>query len=562
MPMKKSKIDLEKSAIAEYYHAIETGTIVACNEIRTVYQHLYKKLYDTTIDGYHYDWQLAHRPIDFIETFVRLPKVRGNPLCRLDLWQKAMIEAIFGFVDDSGIRQYTEVFFTVARKQGKSALAAMIALYLLICDGESEPELYCVATKKDQSKIIWEMASQIMSKSPELREYLKKRVADISCSNNNGIFKPLASDSNSLDGLNASTVFCDEIHAWKDSNLYDVMVDSMVARTQPLLLITTTAGFVREGIYDHKIAEYEMIIAGYDDTDGYKDPRRLPIIYKLDSEKEWTKKKSWIKANPGLGTIRDEEKLAEDVERAKSNPLKIKDLLTKFFDLPQTGIDHFLSLEDIKNTATLEYNIFQDRLCIGGFDLSQTTDLTSATIITKIDEKYYVLSHSWMPEDVFEKRMREDHVPYDIWEKRGYLSLCSGNKINYNDVYNWFVEMKRKYNLKMYRIGYDPYSAQYLVDQLTKYFGKSTLDEVRQGVKTLSLPLQQLKAEFQNHNIVYDSPIMTWCLCNLQVKIDSNGGYNTTKNRNANVRDDEAMCLLDAYVSYLRNQTIYDKYNR
>ena len=161
------------------------------------------------------------------------------------------------------------------------------------------------------------------------------------------------------------------------------------------------------------------------------------------------------------------KKLAEDVERAKSNPLKVKDLLTKFFDLPQTGIDHFLSLEDIKNPATFDDSIFQDRLCIGGFDLSQTTDLTSATIITKIEEKYYVLSHSWMPEDVFEKRMHEDHVPYDIWEKRGYLSLCYGNKINYNDVYNWFVSMKRKYNLKMYRIGYDPYSAQYLVDQLT-----------------------------------------------------------------------------------------------
>ena len=377
----KKKIDLEESAIARYWHQIDSGAIVACKEIRTVYQHLYRKLYDSTIDAYHYDWQLAHRPVEFIETFVRLPKVRGNPLCRLDLWQLAMIESIFGFVDNDGIRQYAEVFFTVARKQGKSALAAMIALYLLICDGESEPELYCVATKRDQSKIIWEMASQIMSKSPELREYLKKRVADISCSVNNGIFKPLASDSNSLDGLNASTVFCDEIHAWKDSNLYDVMVDSMVARTQPLLLITTTAGFVREGIYDQKVDEYEMIIAGYDDTNGYKDPRRLPIIYKLDSEKEWTKKKSWIKANPGLGTIRDEEKLAEDVERAKSNPLKVKDLLTKFFDLPQTGIDHFLSLEDIKNPVTFDDSIFKDRLCIGGFDLSQTTDLTSATII-------------------------------------------------------------------------------------------------------------------------------------------------------------------------------------
>ena len=565
MPRKKSKIDLEKSAIALYWHQIDSGAIVTSKEVAAAYAHLYKKLYDTTIDGFHFDIGKANKPIEFMETFCHLPNVDGSPLVKLMLWQKAWIQAIFGFVDDDGYRQYRETCLIIGRKNAKSTIAAMIAIYMLICDGTANPKLFSGAASKDQAKMIWTAAVEIISNSPELSAILKCRVSDIFCDVNRGVFKPVASDTGKLEGLNASVVFCDEVEVYKDKKIYDVLKKSTAAagRKQPLILLTSTAGDIREGCYDIKLNQYEMIIQYWaDKTQGIANDRWLPIIYKLDSEKEWTKEKCWYKANPGLGDIRSYDELKADVEVAKADPIEKKDVLMKYFNLPQTGIDHFLSLEDIKNPATFEDSIFQDKLCIGGFDLSQTTDLTSATIITKIEEKYYVLSHSWMPEDVFEKRMREDHVPYDIWEKRGYLSLCSGNKINYNDVYNWFVLMKRKYNLKMYRIGYDPYSAQYLVDQLTKYFGKSALDEVRQGVKTLSLPLQQLKAEIQNHNIVYDSPIMTWCLCNLQVKIDSNGGYNTTKNRNANVRDDEAMCLLDAYVSYLRNQTIYDKYNR
>jgi phage terminase large subunit-like protein len=552
MPRKK-KIDLEQSAIAEYWHQIETGEIQACREIRTTYQHLYKKLYSSKIDGYHYDWALAHKPGEFIETFCHLPKVRGNPLCKLDLWQRAMIESIFGFVNDSGMRQYSEVFFTVARKQGKSALAAMIALYLIICDGESEPELYCVATKKDQSKLIWEMAAQIMGKSPELRKYLKKRVADISCEFNNGLFKPLASDSNSLDGLNASAVFSDELHSWKDSNLYHVMIDSMVARTQPLFLITTTAGFVRNGIYDEKIAEYEMIIAGYDDPDGYKDAHRLPIIYKLDSQKEWTDYKCWIKANPGLGTIRPLDKLAEDVERARHNPSKVPDLLTKFFDLPQTGVDHFLSLEELTNKETFDPVELQPKYAIGGFDLSETIDLTSAVIMfqKKNDPTFYVLSMSWMPSELYEKHIATDHVPYDIWKQKGWLRLCPGNRIDYHMVVDWFSETCKQYHLTMYRIGYDRYGAQYMTDDMMKKFGKLCMVPVAQNAKVLSIPLQNMKAEFQHHHINYqNNQLMKWCLSNLMVERDNQGNYNTRKNRSDNLRDDAACALMDAMVAY------------
>lgn len=555
-------LDLEQTSIAQYWHRMESGELVVCMEIRETYKHLYQKLYDNTVDGYHFSLEKAQKPIRFMESFCHLIKIRGNPLVMLDLWQKAMIEAIFGFVNAAGERQYQEVFFTVARKQGKSALASMIALYLLICDGESEPEVYCVGVKKDQAKIIWTVAKEIIKKSPDIREFCKLRVGDIECTVNGGTLKALASDSNSLDGLNGSAIFMDELHAWQDMNLYNVMVDSTVARTQPLTIITTTAGFVRAGIYDQKMDEYQQLIAGYSDPEGRRDNRRLPIIYKLDREKEWTDQRCWIKANPGLGTIRSLSKLAEDVARAKAEPAQVKNLLTKFFDLPQTGIDHFLTMEELTNKNTFDAAQLPAKYAIGGFDLSETTDLTSACIMFQVrgDTMFYVLSRSWIPEDKFEHHIQTDHVPYDIWRKKGWLDTCPGNAIDYHMIAAWFAEMKRTYGLTIYRIGFDRWSATYLKEEMARKFGQIAMVPVAQGARTLSIPLQNMRAEFQKHRVNYgNNQLMKWALANLMVTQDDNGNYNTTKNRNATTRDDPAVALLCAFVAYYEN---YDRYSK
>lgn len=543
---------LEQSPIAKYHHAIQDGKINACYEIRTVYQHLYNNLYHPE-KKYHYDADKANRVIDFCERFIHLPKVKGNPMVNLMLWQKALLSAVFGFVDDEGLRQYQEVCLIVGRKNAKSTLAGMISLYMLICDNEPQAEIYSAATKKEQAKILWQSAVDMVHKSEALRAYCKCHVADISCNLNGGIFKPLSSDSSTLDGLNSSVVFLDEIHAYKNSSLYDVMEDSTGARKQPLIILTSTAGFVRNGLYDAKIDEYQRIIAGYTDAKGYHDERRLPFIYKLDSAEEWTNPDTWIKANPGLGEIRSLEKLAEDVQRAKDDAGKKKDILTKFFDLPQTGQQHYFSIEDISNTGMFDIMEQKPRYGIGGFDLSQVNDLTSACILYQIpnDKHIYVLSMAWMPAESYEQHIQQDNVPYDIWKQKGWLRLCSGNKIDYHDVAMWFQEVQEKYDLYLYKIGYDRWSANYLVDELGQIYGKDTLIPIAQGAKTLSIPLQNMKSDFKNQNIVYnDNQLLKWCLLNLMVEQDSNGNYNTTKNRNDKLRDDSAMALLDALTVY------------
>ena len=541
--------------IEKYNNEICTGKVIVSNKIRRTYKHLVNNIRHQYND-FHFDEKKAIRVIEFIELFCRLSKGKtGGKLIRLELWQKALVSAIFGFVDSNGLRQYREILFLVGRKNGKSALESAIALYCLVADGESAPEIYSVATKRDQARVVWDETVKMIKKSPEIHKYCKTRVGDIYCNINDGIYKPLASDSNTLDGLNVSCALIDELHAWKDNNLYDVVVDGMTARQQPLTVIASTAGFIRENIYDLKYKQAEDTINGYDGVGEYQDERFLPIIYELDDKNEWKDPACWQKSNPGLGTIKDYVQLAEKVQRAKAGHKDVKDLLTKDFNVPETSSQSYLDWQDIVNKENFCVADLKPRYGIGGFDLSRTTDLTSAAVIFRVPDnpKIYVLTKSWMTENALEIRVQEDKVPYKKWVDKDYLRICPGGLIDYHMVADWFAEVQQEYDIYLYKIGYDAYGAGYLTKEMQDTYGDSAMDIVRQGAQTLSIPLQNLKAELKSKNIVYNgNPIMEWCLANLRVKQDINGNYQPWKNRADKTRDDAAMALLDAYTVYLR----------
>ena len=547
--------------IIEYFNYIKDKP--ASKKVFKLYSHLIDKLNGLTEQEYHFDKNKASRAIKFIETFCHLSKGKtGGQLVKLELWQKAFISAIFGFVDSEGLRQYREVMLLVGRKNGKSTLAACIALYCLIADKENAPEIYSVATKREQSKIIWDEAVRIIKKSSELKKLCKTRVGDIYLQYNEGIFKPLASDSNSLDGLNAHFISLDEIHAWKDTNLYDVMVDSVTARSQPLILITSTAGFVRHNIYDLKYAQAEELINSYDNPEGYKDERLLPLIYELDNKEEWQNPDCWYKANPALGTIKDYQQLKEKVINAKHGHKDIKDLLTKDFNIPENSSQSYFDWQDIKNTEAITQDIINKaRYGIGAFDLSRTTDLTSACVLFKVkgSEKLYCLSMSFIPSEQLEIREQQDKVPYRKWIERDLLRVCNGHTINYHMITEWFLEIQQQHDIYLYKCGYDSYGATYLTQEMAETFGNNCLEPVRQGAKTLSIPLQNLKAELKSKNINYNNnPIVAWCLSNLKIKRDTNDNIQPDKNRSDKTRDDAAMALLDAYTVYLNNIEDYN----
>lgn len=556
--------DLNYNPIVEYWEWINSN---AKNRKRTstkvykVYKELVRIMNDEQSE-WEYDANKANHAMEFVENYCKHSKGKmgGKPFI-LELWQKALVSATFGIVHKiDGTRKYQEVILIVARKNGKSALASAIGLYLQIADGEPGAEIYAVATKKDQAKIIWLEAKRMVQKSPVLRKRIKPLVAEMKSDWNDSFFRPLGRDSDTLDGLNVSGALLDEIHAWQDQNLYDVIVDGTSAREQPLIFVTTTAGTIRENVFDTKYDECELIINGYDDPDGYKNERLLPIIYELDNRKDWTDEECWYQPNPGLGTIKQIDQLANKVEKAKANSMLVKNLLCKDFNIRETSSETFLSFDELNNTATFDIAELKPRYCIAGVDLSSTTDLTCGTIIFRVpnDETIYVEQCYFLPSDLLEKRSKEDKVPYNLWYEQGLLRVSEGNKINYKDVTDWLLEIQNELDIYIYKIGYDSWGSTYLVDELQQNFGKNTTVPVIQGAKTFSVPLSRIKADLDAKKINYNNnPITKWNLSNAAVNIDRNNNLALAKTSNPRKRIDGVASLLDAYIVYENEKQNY-----
>lgn len=547
--------------INEYWQQIQGGKVIVGDKVRRTYQ---KLKFDQDHPGeYFYSHKRANHVIEFFENYCHHSKGKeGGRRIRLELWEKAMLAAIFGFIDFEGNRKYHEAILIVGKKNGKSLIASGVGLYMLVADQERGPEVYAVATKKDQAKIIWMESKRMVGKSPRLRKRIKPLVAELSAEvYNNGSFKPLASDKDTLDGLNVHCGLMDEIHQWKNGKaLYDIIADGVTAREQPLILITSTAGTIRGDIYDAKYDEAERLINGYFDPNGYKDEHLVAFIYELDARKEWTDPACWQKANPGLGTIKNRKTLEAKVAKAVGNPSLVKNLVCKEFNIRETSSEAWLTFEQINNLATFDVKQLQPRYGIGGCDLSSTTDLTNATMVFCVpgDDHIYVLQMYWIPEDLVERRVREDKVPYDEWIQQGWCRTCPGNKVHYKYVVDWFREIQSESDVYLYKCGYDAWSATYFVEDMKNVFGQTVMEPIHQGKKTLSRPMKSLGADLEKKRIVYNNnPILKWCLTNTSVDVDRNDNIQPCKCSQGTRRIDGMAGLLDAYVELENNLEEY-----
>lgn len=553
-------LSTQDNYILQYWDEIQSGRILVCKKIYKTYK---KIVHDIHNPGrWHYDDRRAKHALYFIEEYCRHSQGEmGGKKIVLELWQKAMISTIFGFVDNDGYRKYRRAIWIVGKKNGKSLIASAVGLYMQIADGEMGPEVVSAATTREQAKKIWDAAKAMVIMSPALRKRIKPLTGELSSrAFNFGTFKPLSSDYNTLDGLNLHCVLLDEIHQWKNGlGLYDILVRGVSARKQPLIFITTTAGTIREDIYDVIYDECERIINGYEDPDGYKDERTIAFVYELDKRDEWLDEKNWVKANPGLGTIKNYDILKGEVEKAKENPLLVKNLLCKDFNIRETSTETWLSFEDLNNTATYDLSKLKPRYGIGGVDLSSTTDLTNATVIfmVKDDPTIYVLQMYWLPEDLMEQKIKEDKIPYDIWKKQGLLETTPGNRVHYKFVTEWFLKVQNELDIYLPWIGYDSWSATYFVEEMATFFGKEAMEPVIQGKKTLSGPMKALGADLAAKKINYNnSPILKWNLSNVAVDVDKNGNIQPAKAKQRK-RIDGFAGLLNAYVTLERH---YEEY--
>ncbi len=547
--------------ILEYWNEIESGQVIVCRKIYQWYKYLVLMINNP--GEYFYSVKRANHVIEFAENYCRISKgANAGKVVRLELWEKALLAAVFGFIDINGNRMCREALLIVGKKNGKSLIASIVGLYLLIGDGEPGPEIYAVATKRDQAKIIWTEAKRMVRKSPVLLRRIKPLVAELSSElYNDGTFKPLASDSDTLDGLNVHGALMDEIHQWKNGRaLFNIIADGTSAREQPLVFETSTAGTVREDIYDQKYDEAERIINGLFDENGYHDIHFYPFIYELDERKEWIVETCWIKANPGLGTIKKLEALRAKVEKAKGNPSSIKNLVCKEFNIRETSTESWLTFEQLDNRELFDVKKLKPRYGIGGVDLSSNIDLTNATVIFMVpgDSNIYVLQMYWLPEDLLEKRTKEDKIPYDKWVEQGWMRTCPGNKVHYRYVKEWFEEVQNESDIYLFKCGYDSWSASYFLEDMTNTFGKPVMEPVIQGKKTLSGPMKALGADLAKKRIIYNNnPVLKWCLANTSVDEDRNGNIQPAKGNLGTRRIDGTAGLLDAYVTLERNLEEY-----
>ena len=543
--------------VREYWRKIESGEIVTSRRVKAVYGRLMAEMDSPAADSpYYFDEETGERPIIFIERFCKQSQgTLGAPL-RLELFQKAFIQTLFGWLlKETEYRRFRETLFLVGRKNGKSTLLAALALYMLVADYEGAAEIYSVATKKDQARKTLTEAVNMVKQSPELRAIIKKRRNDIYFPATASTFEALASDSNTLDGLNSHAVIIDELHAIRDRNLYEVMKQSTSSRRQPLVIMITTSGTVRESVFDNLYGLACDIADGKVTEDTF-----LPVLYELDERAEWTDPQAWIKANPGLGTIKQYATLAAFVERAKKNPEDLPGVLCKDFNVPETSASVWLSFEDIKNDATFTMQDVYNTYAIGGCDLSATTDLTCATLLirrSREDETVYVLQHYFIPKKRIDQldEHNSQEAPYKIWAERELLTICDGARVDYSAVTAWFCQMRDEFKIDAFAVGYDRALAGYWVNEMKA--NGFDMRAVAQGPFTWSQPMREMGAAFADKKVNYNrNPVLVWCLSNTAVKKSGVNNIQPVKVSDRR-RIDGAVSLLNAWVIYVRDNEDY-----
>jgi len=461
--------------IQEYYYSIQTGEVVVGKWIKLLYEKITAGLRDGL---FYFDARKANRAIEFIENFCHHCEGR-NDLITLELWQKATVSVIFGVVDENGLRVFREVFLVMGRKNGKSLLASAIIAYVKYLDGEYGAKIYCLAPKLEQAAIVYENFYRMVMQESELAELVAKRRSDIYMETTNSVTKPLAFNAKKSDGFNPHLTVCDEIASWpaeQGLKQYEVMKSALGARKQPLILSISTAGYVNDGPYDELMMRSTAFLLG-----NSEERRLCPILYIIDDVAKWDDIEELKKANPNMGVSVSPDFFLEEIAIARNSLSKRAEFLTKYCNIKQSSTQAWLPYEVVDAVTGDEYSLedFRSSYCVGGIDLSQTTDLTACCVVIERDGKLYTFAKFFMPANKIEELQEREGVPYRLYVSAGLIQPSGENFVDYNDCFEWFQMLVEEYEILPLQVGYDRYSAQYLVQQMEQY--GFHMDDVFQG---------------------------------------------------------------------------------
>ncbi len=535
-----------KNYIYEYYNKISSGEITAGELIKAIYKIITDRLEK---QEYFFNAKAANKAINFIENFCHHSKGR-NDLLKLELWQKAMISAIFGIQDAEKIRIFREIFIVIGRKNGKSLFAAAIIAYMAYMEQEYGQEIYCLAPKLDQANIVYDGFYQMVRAEEELEELAKKRRSDIYITETNTSIKPIAFNAKKSDGLNPKLSICDEIAAWGgDAGLkqYEVMKSALGARRQPMILSISTAGYINDSIYDELMKRSTSFLKG-----SSKEKRLLPFLYMIDDVEKWNDIEELRKANPNMGVSVQESFFIDEIAVAENSLSKRAEFLTKYCNIKQNSSVAWLEYDTV-NSAGIEKTLedFRDCYAVGGIDLSQTTDLTAASVVIEKGGVLYAFTQFFMPRGRVETLQATDGVPYDIFIKKGLITLSGENYVDYHDVYAWFTMLLEVYGIRPLKIGYDRYSAQYLITDMANY--GFHMDDVWQG-ENLTPVIREFEGIIKDGNFkIADNNLLKTHFLNVALKHN----METRKFRPVKI---EQRAHIDGFVSVIDAMTVRQKY--
>lgn len=506
-----------------YAEQVRSGEILVCEYVRFAVERYYADL-DRALDkGWYFDKKAAMRAIHFIEKLKHTKGEWAGQQFRLEPWQQFVLWNIFGWKNADGTRRFRYAYIEIARKNGKTALSAGIGLYMLFADGESRPEVYSAATVKDQAKICFSDAVEIV-KATDLKNYLTPYRNSIVYELKGGTMKPLSSDYGTHDGLNPSCGIIDEFHAHKDSGMFDVIKSAFGARRQPLMFIITTAGFDKSGVCYAYRENVIKVLRGVNEDDSL-----FGIIYTLDDKSEWDDPKMWIKANPNLGVSLSADYLADQVKDAKNRPEAVRNVMTKNVDL-WVDAERTWILDDVwqKCISTTAPADLKGCACWGGLDLSNVSDITAYVLLFHENDRFQLLPHFWIPEEKMLEKIRKENINYDKWVAEGYVAVTPGNVIDYDFVKADILRIVADYDLRT--SAYDRWnSSQTIIDLQNEGM---ECNPFGQGYGSMSAPTKEFEKLVLTGKLEhFGNPVLRWMLASTLVKTDPAGNIKPDKEK-------------------------------
>ena len=557
-------VDKEGRTDAELYlMGCQSGEITCCDKMCRLADVMLPRIRDGH-GRWHFDRDKALRPVKFIETHCQRPSGKiGVPMV-LEQFQRMIVELVFGFVDERGLREFNEALVMVGRKNGKSTLCAALNLYMLTSDGEGSPQCYNAASNEAQASLCFGATGKMVQQSKGLKKYITKGV--VPERNSTGLrFQPnlgylitVAGRGDNLDGLDTHYAVIDELAASKTREVYDLIKQSMSAREQPLLFQISTQGWIRSNIWDNQLDYATKWLDGQ-----IEDDRFIGILFEQDDRAEMWDEEMWVKSNPGLGTIKSVEAMRSYANKAKNDPSFIPTFLTKDLNLPSNQASAYLTFDEAVNESTFDLDPKQFPYCIVGMDAADTLDLNAATALFMRpgDNHIYRKSMYWIAEEqvkINSNHFRErDGVPYHQWAADGHIRIVPGNKVDRRVFLDWLQELADE-GYYTYAVGYDPWHMDQIVPDMKMMVGDTRVEAVRQGAPTLSQPMKQIKADMRDGRIVNNhNPVDEWCNLNLAATVDSNDNVLPVKKAGASSRIDGFMALLIAYITLHRHMDGY-----